>query len=329
MVRNSSGWPRARRGPDDPSTVSAVDTSSARQHRERRRLRRLRLRRHGRRAYIRSVYSLPSLATLGNAICGFASIYVAALVPSEHVSSDSWTIFLYRHHFANAAYLIFIAMLFDAIDGRLARFTRHTTDFGGQLDSLADVISFGAAPAFLALQLFHSANVTLDYPTLTRLIWAAGALYLSCAALRLARFNVSNSHGEQHHFSFLGLPSPGAAGAVAGFILMQQEFAERADLVGPLAIPAAHAADICIWLLPPLVLITGLLMVSAIRYPHLVNRYLRGRRSIQSLIGMLLFLLLMVVAHRITIGVVTVVYALMGPIAWAWSRLRRRVKSEE
>jgi CDP-diacylglycerol--serine O-phosphatidyltransferase len=305
------------------------DPIMARQHRERRRRRRLRLRRHGRRAYIRSVYSLPSLATLGNAICGFASIYVAALVPAEHISTDSTTIFLYRHHFATAAYLIFIAMIFDALDGRLARFTRHTTDFGGQLDSLADVISFGAAPAFLALQLFHSAQLMLDFPTLTRLVWAAGALYLSCAALRLARFNVSNAHGEQHHFSFLGLPSPGAAGAVAGFILMQQEFYERGDLGGSLAAAATHAAEICIWLLPPLVLFTGLLMVSTIRYPHLVNRYLRGRRSIQSLIGMLLIVLLMVVAHRITLGIVTVGYALMGPIGWGWGRLRRRVKSEE
>jgi CDP-diacylglycerol--serine O-phosphatidyltransferase len=219
-------------------------------------------------------------------------------------------------------------MVFDALDGRLARFTRHTTDFGGQLDSLADVISFGAAPAFLALQLFHSAHMALDFPALTRLIWAAGALYLSCAALRLARFNVSNSHGEQHHFSFLGLPSPGAAGAVAGFILMQQEFAERSELAGAFSLVAAHAADVCIWLLPPLVLATGLLMVSAIRYPHLVNRYLRGRRSIQSLIGILLVLLLMVVAHRITLGIVTVGYALMGPIGWAWSRARRR-RAEE
>src|SRR5947209_10404323 len=184
--------------------------------------RRRRLRRHGRRAYIRSAYSLPSLATLGNAICGFASMYVATLSGTGG-SNDPWRDFFARHHFVIAAYLIFISMIFDAVDGRLARFTRHTTDFGGQLDSLADVISFGAAPAFLALQLFHEWEGASIPPVISRTIWAIGALYMSCAAIRLARFNVSNEHGEQHHFSFLGLPSPGAAAVVAGWVLIQQD----------------------------------------------------------------------------------------------------------
>src|SRR3954462_10147622 len=82
-----------------------------------------RLRRHGRRAYIRSAYSLPSLATLGNAICGFGAMYVSTLTPSG-VGVDSWTNYFFEHRFVAAAYLIFIAMLWDAIDGRLARFTR-------------------------------------------------------------------------------------------------------------------------------------------------------------------------------------------------------------
>src|SRR5450432_4566250 len=119
----------------------------------RREHRRLRFRRHGRRAYIRSVYILPSLATLGNAICGFAACYVAAFDDSN-VGTDPLAKWLYLHKFFAAAYLILLAMLFDALDGRLARFARHTTDFGGQLDSLADVLSFGAAPAFIALQVF-------------------------------------------------------------------------------------------------------------------------------------------------------------------------------
>src|SRR5213593_4472289 len=97
--------------------------------------RRRRLRRHGRRAYVRSVYFLPSLATLGNAICGFAAIYVAGLDLGA-IGPDPWTQYFYKYRFLAAAYLIFVAMLFDGLDGRLARFTRHTTDFGGQLDSL-------------------------------------------------------------------------------------------------------------------------------------------------------------------------------------------------
>src|SRR3954447_2836676 len=205
--------------------------------------RRLRIRRHGRRAYIRSVYFLPSMATLGNAICGFGAMYVAAFDLSN-VGTDPWAKWLLAHKFVAAAYLIFVAMVFDALDGRLARFTRHTTDFGGQLDSLADVVSFGAAPAFIALLLFKKEGPELPF-MVTRMIWAIGTLYFSCAAIRLARFNVSNEHGEQHHFSFLGLPSPGAAAAVVAFILMQQ------DLKYDVATNWSRAiSDACIYLLP-------------------------------------------------------------------------------
>src|SRR5881227_2354928 len=148
--------------------------------------RRRRMRRHGRRAYIRSGYFLPSLATLGNAVCGFGAMYVAALAASAienggntFVIHDPLTKWLAVNGFANAAYLIFLAMVFDALDGRLARFTRHTTDFGGQLDSLADFGSFGMAPPFLALQLFRHEIVNLPV-AVSRLIWAFGAIYLSC-----------------------------------------------------------------------------------------------------------------------------------------------------
>src|SRR3954447_5614259 len=189
--------------------------------------RRRRMRRHGRRAYIRSVYFLPSMATLGNAVCGFGAMYVAAF-DSTNVGNDPWAKWFATPKFLAAAYMIFLAMVFDALDGRLARFTRHTTDFGGQLDSLADVVSFGAAPAFIALLLFKNEGPFVPF-VVSRLIWGMGAVYFACAAIRLARFNVSNEHGEQHHYSFLGLPSPGAAGAVVAFILMQQDLRQWAN----------------------------------------------------------------------------------------------------
>jgi CDP-diacylglycerol--serine O-phosphatidyltransferase len=286
---------------------------STREHRRRR------LRRHGRRAYIRSVYFLPSLATLGNAVCGFGAMHVATL-PRGVESPDAWTNFFSNHSFTVAAYLIFVAMLFDALDGRLARFARHTTDFGGQLDSLADVISFGAAPAFLAAQVFKNYHFADVAPVLSRLVWAAAALYMCCAAIRLARFNVSNEHGEQHHFSFLGLPSPGAGGAVAAFILMQQDLALQA---GPTGVLRA-LSDVCVWLLPVVVAGTGLLMISNIRYPHVVNRYLRGRRSIARLIAAVGLLLLLVVAHRYTLGLGTLLYALSGFASYVYLRYRPR-----
>jgi CDP-diacylglycerol--serine O-phosphatidyltransferase len=289
--------------------------------------RRRRMRRHGRRAYVRSIYFLPSLATLGNAVCGFAAMYVAAFDPGN-VGNDPWALFLLKYHFAAAAYLVFFAMLFDALDGRLARFARHTTDFGGQLDSLADVVSFGAAPAFIALQLFKVDGPAVPL-VVSRLIWAIGALYFSCAAIRLARFNVSNEHGEQHHFSFLGLPSPGAGGAVAAFVLMQQdlfhEAAERAAANLP-HLTLDFLAATCTYFLPVVVLGTGLLMVSDIRYPHVVNRYLRGKRSFERLILVVGLLLLLVVKHQYTLGIGMVVYAFYGFFNWLYLRARRGLR---
>jgi CDP-diacylglycerol---serine O-phosphatidyltransferase len=282
------------------------------EHLERRERRRRRLRRHGRRAYIRSVYFLPSLATLGNAVCGFAACYVAAF-DLTNVGRDPVALSVLNNKFLVAAYLLICAMVFDALDGRLARFARHTTDFGGQLDSLADVVSFGMAPAFVALLLFKAEGPSIPFK-LSRLVWAIGAVYFACAAIRLARFNVSNKHGEQHHFSFLGLPSPGAAGAVIGLILMQQDLLEDD--------PGGRLQFACVILLPLVVLVTGLLMVSNFRYPHLINRYLRGRRSIARLMVGLALLLLLVVAHRYVIGIGTLAFAFWGPISWAWLRIR-------
>jgi CDP-diacylglycerol--serine O-phosphatidyltransferase len=285
--------------------------------------RRRRLRRHGRRAYVRSVYFLPSLATLGNAICGFAAIYVASLDPTPDVPSpDALTNWFTQYNFFAAAYLIFVAMLFDGLDGRLARYTRHTTDFGGQLDSLADVISFGAAPAFIALQLFKNAHPTI-HPAVSRLIWAIGALYMSCAAMRLARFNVSNEHGEQHHFSFLGLPSPGAAGAVAALILMQQDVKHESWPARVTDFTDALNAAL-VYAIPVVVLASGLLMISNIRYPHVVNRYLKGRKSMARLVTVVILILLVIVAHRYILGVGCLLYALWGPLGYGYARARRK-----
>ena len=278
--------------------------------------RRRRFRRHRRRAFIRSVYSLPSLATLGNALCGFASIYIAGLVASR-----DWVGAWFsdpNNRFIWAAYLIFLAMVFDGLDGRLARFTRHTTDFGGQLDSLADAISFGAAPAFLAIQLFKTQTSTAEWDLpvfITRLIWAIGALYVSCALIRLARFNVSNQHGEQHHFSFFGLPSPGAAGAVAALVLLHESISLADQPV---------LKRIVLWMIPVVVLATGLLMVSMIRYAHVVNRYLRGKKSVPMVLVVLAVVLLFIISPTITLAVAVLVYAFSGLFGYLYLKVRRK-----
>lgn len=290
---------------------------------ERREHRRRRLRRHGRRAYIRSVYVLPSLATLGNAVCGFGAMYVATF-DSFNVGNDPFAKWFFAHKFFAAAYLIFLAMVFDALDGRLARFARHTTDFGGQLDSLADVVSFGAAPAFLALQVFKTETFEWDLSlSVSRLTWAFAAIYFSCAAIRLARFNVSNQHGEQHHFSFLGLPSPGAAAAVAGFVLMQQDLREIAD--GTKYSFVATLAKITVCILPVVVLASGLAMVSGVRYPHLVNRYLRGKKSFGRLMLVLILLMAMIFQHRYVLALGALAYAVYGPVSHLMARYKSRL----
>lgn len=287
--------------------------------------RRRRLRRRGRTVYIRSVHFLPSLATLGNAICGFAAIYIAGLnMERSPANPDPWAAALAPHQYTAAAYFIFFAMFFDAIDGRLARFTRHTTDFGGQLDSLADVISFGVAPAYLALQVFKFDGPQIPF-VISRFIWAIGALYVCCAAIRLARFNVANEHGEQHHFSFLGLPSPGAGAVVAAFVLMQQDL--KFEGIEHQRSFLELLSNICLYILPLVLLAAGLLMVSGIRYPHLVNRYLRGQQALGRLITAVVIVLLLVVAHQYVLGVGALLYMLTGVVPYAYVRLKSRFAS--
>jgi CDP-diacylglycerol--serine O-phosphatidyltransferase len=277
----------------------------------------------GRRAYIRSIHVLPSLATLGNAVCGFGAIYVAAFAMND-AGTDPWAQWFARHSFLASCYLILLAMVFDALDGRLARFARHTTDFGGQLDSLADAVSFGAAPAFLALQVFKAEGPITALP-LSRLVWAVGAIYFSCALIRLARFNVSNEHGEQAHMSFLGLPSPGAAGAVVGLILMQQTVTASANATSSSVLWAL--AYVGVGLIPALLLGAGLLMVSNIRYSHVVNRYLRGRRSIPRVMAILALVLLLVIEPVYTLGAGMIAFALSAPLGHLFLRLRHAMRA--
>lgn len=260
---------------------------------------------------MRGVYFLPSLATLGNAICGFAAIYVTTLAANE---VDPLAERLGKANLMWAAYLVFFAAIFDVLDGRLARLTRHTTDFGGQLDSLADVISFGVAPAFVTLQLFKTEIPNTIPIPLSRLIWAIGALYVACTAMRLARFNVTNEHGEQHHRSFQGLPSPAAGLAVLSLVLLHVELMNH----------GIHwFARVVVYLVPPMLFTCALLMVSEIRYPHLMNTALKGRKSIWKLVLALMIVLLLVVEHRYTLAVACIAFVLMGPVYWL--RVRKQI----
>jgi CDP-diacylglycerol---serine O-phosphatidyltransferase len=279
-----------------------------------RRRKKFRLRERGRAAMMRGVFFLPSLATLGNAICGFGAMYVSTLTPIT-AGDDPVAQMFSRMPLLVACYLILFAAFFDVLDGRLARMTRHTTDFGGQLDSLADVISFGCAPAFVALQLFKTLGEQLPI-SVTRAVWCIGALYVACAAMRLARFNVTNEHSEQHHRSFQGLPSPAAGLAVLAVVLLHEQL--KYDGFERLA----HAS---IWLVPVALLSCALLMVSDLTYPHLMNTMLRGRKSMFKLVVGVALVLVLVWKHCYVIAFAALFFAMAGPLYW----LRRPDLREE
>ena len=265
---------------------------------------------------------LPSLCTLGNALCGFAAITMTtkAVLASETAAS------VFRQDVRWAGYFVILAMLLDALDGRLARFARATSDFGGQLDSLADAVSFGAAPAFLmnrvVVEGLHGA-MPGGLVEILRIAWVCAAVYLGCALIRLARFNVENVHDEEAHLSFHGLPSPAAAGALVSLIIVMADFwPDRAQ-----GIPCR----IMLWCLPAVAVILGLLMVSNLRYSHMLNQFIRGRRPVSHLVLVLLTLGLTAVLREIILPVAFGAYALSGPATGLWRRFRGRAvhKREE
>lgn len=176
-----------------------------------------------RRALRRGVSLLPSLFTLANLFCGWACVVHAM-----------------RGEFATAAPFIGVAVVLDMLDGRIARMTGTTSDFGVQLDSLADLISFGMAPAVLAFQ--------WGLVPLGRLGWAVGFVYLTAAALRLARFNIQTNTDKRY---FIGLPSPAAAGLVAATIFY---------------FPEGLAAKPWAWLGMVMLTVPALLMISTIKF---------------------------------------------------------------
>ncbi len=225
-----------------------------------------------RRRQVRYIAILPSLITLLNGIFGFMAIMFASMGADKGPGGFSY--------FAMAGYMVLLGMFADMLDGRLARMSQSTSSFGGQLDSLCDMISFGIAPAFIV---FKVIEVHLEVTTpwngnlFHRFVWLATLAYISCTAIRLARFNVENEEDESAHMSFIGLPSPAAAGVVVSVIIFHQEVVR--SYVGILA-----------YSMPFLLLGTAVLMVSRIRYPHILNLYLRGKKPFSYLIRVLFFL---------------------------------------
>jgi CDP-diacylglycerol---serine O-phosphatidyltransferase len=289
----------------------------------------------------RGIAVLPALFTLGNCLAGFASLsYAAQGGGNSGVPTGASGV--YSAHFVIAGYFIFLAMLFDMFDGFVARLTRSMSDFGAELDSLADMVSFGIAPAFLSIhligQLLHSQGPTgrdyLYYPTplsddqWLRLFWVIAGIYVACTALRLARFNVVHQADVLSHMTFRGLPSPAAAALVAGSVIFFEVLKLPPVEVGKVPpmierIPFNVSGDVkkmlevyFPYVLPVVLLFAGLLMVSRFSYSHLINRFLRGRKKFRTLVGFLILVMLMMWEPQITILLGIYVYALSAPVMW-------------
>lgn len=290
------------------------------QRREQRREQR-RKRRRARR--LRSIAMLPSMATLGNLICGFAAIHFAAMyLAGRPMAVESQ---LLPSHLAIAGYLIFLAMFFDAIDGQLARLARQSSEFGAQLDSLADVVSFGVAPAFMMICLLsHTWEAEFIGPASPkfwgRLAWVLAAVYVACAGLRLARFNVENVVENEAHKAFRGLPSPAAGFAVVSLIVLHEDVlrvfqdSERNEL--------KVASTALVWALPWVTAGLGLLMVSRIRYTHLMNVYVRGHRPFTHLVAAVFLLAVFLQWPQLTLAALAIGFTLSGPILVLVQRAR-------
>ena len=266
---------------------------------------------------IRTIAVFPTLLTLGNLICGFFAIVVAARIDKPEAASMASNLLQDTENVMISGGLIFLAMIFDALDGYVARLARTTSDFGAQLDSLCDLVSFGVAPAFLLVKMCP--RFTLVH---VHTIWIIAAAFAACTALRLARFTVE-TNDEDEHMYFSGLPSPAAAAVIAGCAIMFYTLRQDVNVVKVNADKAIQAV------LPFLALLTALLMVSRIRYPHITNRILRGQRSFGHVVAVLFFFVALMVFRGYALPTAATAFALYGPALLAWQLWVQRRRREE
>jgi CDP-diacylglycerol--serine O-phosphatidyltransferase len=231
----------------------------------------------------RGVILLPSIFTVANLFCGYGCVVYAT-----------------QRDFDTAAVLIGIAMVLDTLDGFVARLTKSSTEFGVQLDSLADVVSFGLAPAILAY--------AWGLWPLRRLGWAAGFIYLTAAAMRLARFNIQSAGVTDKRY-FVGMPSPAAAAVIAATVYLFPD--------GPHDRQTALAAL-------AMVVVPGLLMVSTIRFRSVKAIDMGWQRSYFALFLIAVAIALIASYPRYALVVLAYTYMLFALLTWVINKARRR-----
>jgi len=250
---------------------------------------------------MRKISILPSMITLGNLTAGFASVILSA---------DS--------HYELAAWMILLGMVFDLLDGQVARLTKTAGSFGAQLDSLCDVVTFGLAPAVLvnriSLETYYG-RVGMPYE-LQKFVWLVSVLYVVCAALRLARFNLETTVEAEDHEHFYGLPSPAAAGQIATLVILDGYLQAR-----PLSSLPEHPLVV---VMPFMALVAGLLMVTRVKYVHMGDRLFRGSRSFPWLMALITLTVLMALRGKVALAALFTTYTLLGLVKALWGKLFRR-----
>lgn len=243
----------------------------------------------GRKVRHRGIYLLPNLFTTAALFCGFYAV-IAGM----------------QDRFEHAAIAIFVAMLFDGLDGRVARMTNTQSEFGVQYDSLSDLISFGVAPSLVMF--------SWSLQELGKIGWCIAFLYCVCAALRLARFNVQVDTADKRYFT--GLASPAAAAVIAGIVWAGAE--------------GAVTSEWAAWVFGLLTAVTGILMVTNIRYYSFKGLDLKGRVPFFYILGVVLLLIFLAASPHTNILAIAVVYAISGPVLhWRTGRQKPLVVDAE
>src|SRR5436305_2487506 len=253
------------------------------------------------------IYFLPNMLTAGNLFCGFLAL--TKIVEADPAKGNFNSVI--RH----AIFLILLALIFDLFDGRVARMGGYESPFGREFDSLADLISFGAAPAFLVHHIILK-DVFKDQP---RLSWIIAAIYLICGAFRLARFNcLAAMAGTGGGKEFLGFPIPAAAGLVSSLTLFLLWLEEKEVSVGK-------------WgaVLPAIMVFLSLMMVSEVRYPTFKSLDFRAKRTFTKMvIIVLLVACLMILWEKILHIVLPVLFTVYLVYGFIRPRISRKVRDE-
>jgi CDP-diacylglycerol---serine O-phosphatidyltransferase len=257
------------------------------------------------------IYLLPNMMTAGNLFCGFAAL---TKIVSADLSSNSF------HDIKVALFFILLACIFDLLDGRVARMGGRESPFGREFDSLADIISFGVAPAFLVHRIVLK-DVFVVHPEAG---WFIASIYLICGAVRLARFNclAAQSSGGGGR-EFLGFPIPAAAGLVASYTLLIMWWEEKGFLQGYWR-----------YCLPVLMLFLSVMMVSEVKYPSFKSVDLKTRRNFH------IFLIAILILGSIIFFKEKILLFVLPPLFTAYlvygfvrphisSKIRREIEEED